>query len=251
VTLIKRTAHDGVRMLSLANGVTNSITPALVSELNEVLSELENDSSCTGVVLTSESEKFFSIGFDLPSLFHQSPEGFLDFYRSFNRAALCLFTLPVPTLCAIPGHATAGGCILATMCDYRYIAEGRKFIGLNEIKLGVAVPYLADSALRLICGDRIATEMFYNGEFLDPAKAKEVGLVDAVLPSEELIPKALEKVASIGSYYSKAFRAIKANRIGVVRDLYANNRTHDEDTFLDLWFDEKARKGLAEAIKKF
>ncbi len=250
MTLLKKSTHEGIVVLSLAHGVTNAISPDLVGELNAVLDEL-NGESAQGLVLTSENEKFFCIGFDLPTLVPLKQDEFRDFYAAFNRAAFRLLTLEIPTLCAMTGHATAGGCILASMCDYRYFAEGRKMIGLNEIKLGVPVPLLPDLALRLICGDRVATEMMYTGEFLDPQTAMAAGLVDGVFPADDLRAKALEKVRSIGKCYDRAFRRIKLNRISTLVESYQNRRQEDEDLFVDMWYDPLARKGLEEAIKRF
>ncbi|MFH2057592.1 MAG: enoyl-CoA hydratase-related protein [Pseudomonadota bacterium] len=73
----------------------------------------------------------------------------VDFFQRFNQLTLDLYTLPLPTACAISGHAIGGRNILALTGDYRFMAEGKKRIGLNEIQLGVPVPYLADLILRL------------------------------------------------------------------------------------------------------
>lgn len=79
-------------------------------------------------------------------------------------AYLALYTLPKPVVAAITGHAIAGGCILALCCDYRFISEGRKLMGLNEVKLGVPVPYLADRVLHALVGTRYAREIIESGE---------------------------------------------------------------------------------------
>jgi len=251
VALIKRSKHEGLIILSLANGVTNAISPDLVRELNAALDDLSDAPAVKGLILSSENDKFFCIGFDLPTLVPLKQDQFREFFASFNRACYRLLTLGVPTLCAMTGHATAGGCILATMCDYRYIAEGRKMMGLNEIKLGVPVPYLADLALRLICGDRVATEMMYTGNFLDPEAAKTAGLVDGVFPSDNLRSQALDKVLSIANYYVEAFKPIKANRISAMLELYEKRAQADEELFVKMWYDPQARKGLEEALKRF
>ena len=249
--LVNLTSQDSIAVLSLANGAANPISPALAADLNSALDDVENDRECRGLVLTSESEKFFSIGFDIPSLYPIDEKGFLEFFRTFNRACLRLFTLPAPTACVVTGHATAGGCILALMCDYRYMTEGRKWIGLNEIKLGVPVPLLPELALRLVCGDRVATEMLYTGEFLDGNAAAKVKLVDEVTPPQDVFGKALDKVKSIGGYYARAFKAIKENRVTSVRDEYLKRQEADNQRFLDMWYDERTREGLAEAMKKY
>ena len=66
-------------------------------------------------------------------------------------------------------------------CDYRFMAEGRRLIALNEVKIGVPVPYLADLMLRQIVSDRVAVEVEFRSGFLGPDDAGAAGLVDGGL----------------------------------------------------------------------
>ena len=135
---------NSIGILRLDNGVTNALNLQLVDEITEILEEIHKDQNCLGLILTSANDKFFSIGFDVPSLYPLEPEEFERFYKRFNRICLGLYSLLIPTVAAITGHATGGGCILALCCDFRYMTEGKKSIGLPEIKLGVPVPFIAD-----------------------------------------------------------------------------------------------------------
>ena len=155
--------QDTVALVRLSRGVTNALDLDLINELGALLERIEHDSSASALVLGSGNEKFFSIGFDIPHLFELPRPAFETFYAAFNRVCQSLYTLPKPTVAAITGHAVAGGCILALCCDYRFIAEGKKWMGLNEIKLGVPVPYLADCVLRNIVGSRYARDMMDTG----------------------------------------------------------------------------------------
>ena len=138
--------NDGVAIVRLNRPVTNALNLQLVEELAGTLKQVTCKSDVRSLVLGSSNDKFFSIGFDIPQLFERTREDFTFFYHTFNQMCLDLYTLSKPTIAAITGHAIAGGCILALCCDYRFIADGRKLMGLNEIKLGVPVPYLADCA---------------------------------------------------------------------------------------------------------
>ena len=127
--------HDQVAIVRLDRPATNAINLQLVDELAEALEGVKRDADVRSLVLTSSNDKFFSIGFDIPQLFDLTREDFRSFYQAFNRMCLDLYTLPKPTVAAITGHAIAGGCILTLCCDYRFIAQGRKLMGLNEIML--------------------------------------------------------------------------------------------------------------------
>ncbi|UCG92269.1 MAG: enoyl-CoA hydratase/isomerase family protein, partial [candidate division WOR-3 bacterium] len=207
---------DKVAVLKLNRNITNALDLALLNELAGILETLKNDSNVQGVVFTSTNEKFFSIGFDIPQLFELSEDDFAVFYRTFNRTCLDLYTLPKPTIAAIIGHAVAGGCIVALCCDYRIIAEGKKKMGLNEIKLGVPVPYLADCILRQIVGYRNAREIMDTGEFYEPENLLQLGIADMVLPVEQVLAQSIEKAKLLGSMPHNAFAMIKGNRVEMV-----------------------------------
>ncbi|MCP4367409.1 MAG: enoyl-CoA hydratase/isomerase family protein, partial [Deltaproteobacteria bacterium] len=141
--------------------------------------------------------------------------------------------------------------ILATSCDYRFIASGRKLMGLNEIKIGVPVPYLSDLMLRQIVGDRAATEMVYKGEFIESIEAGKIGLVDEVLSFDKVESRALQKIMQIAALPQKAFAAIKANRIEAIRLTYEQNYKAKNEIFLDCWFSPPAQELLSKAAEKF
>jgi len=155
--------QDTVAIVKLSRGVTNALDMELVNELGKLFERVQHDSNVSALVLASSNDKFLSIGFDIPRLFELPREGFETFFSEFNRVCLSLYTLPKPTIAAITGHAVAGGCSLALCCDYRFIAEGKKLMGLNEIKLGVPVPYLIDCVLRSTVGTRYAREIMNTG----------------------------------------------------------------------------------------
>ena len=99
-------AHEDIALLRLNNGVTNAISPELVDDLTDAVKRIKNESK--GMVLAG-GNKFFCIGLDLPTLLRLDRPDMVEFYRRFNQAVLDLYTLPIPTACAIDGHATAGG----------------------------------------------------------------------------------------------------------------------------------------------
>jgi enoyl-CoA hydratase/carnithine racemase len=237
-----------VAILQMNNGVTNAINPELVEDLSEALFRIEKEFQ--GMVLAG-GEKFFSIGFDLPVLVNFKRDEMSQYYRKFNDLALRLFTFPFPVCCLLAGHAVAGGCILALTGDYRLSAAGKKFIGLNEIKLGVPVPYLADLMLRQIVSDRSATQMLYRGEYMTPSEAKEIGLVDEVLSKEDVERQAVEMVSEMTGLPRGAFSAIKANRVEAVKLRYEANHESSDERFLDCWFTESVQALLKEASRKF
>ena len=243
--------HDSIAVVKLDRGVTNAINMGLLTELETMLKKVKNNPDLHSLVLSSANEKFFSIGFDIPQLFKLSKDDFKVFYRAFNRLCMNLYTLPKMTIAAINGHAVAGGCILALCCDYRFIAEGKKKMGLNEIKLGVPVPYLADCILRQIVGFRNSRDIMDTGEFYLPDELLQMGMVDQILPLEQLLTKAIEKAQSMDAVSLDAFTMIKRTRVEMVEAQVLARQEEKEEIFLDSWFADDTRNRLKAAIDKF
>lgn len=247
-----RIAHDDrVGILKLDRGITNALNLQLLIKLTEASQQMREDPEVRGVVLGSCSEKFFSIGFDIPELFELARADFQVFYQSFNQLCIQLYTLPKPTIAAITGHAVAGGCILSLCCDYRFIAEGRKLMGLNEIKLGVPVPYPADCILRQIVGARNARDIVDAGEFYQSDKLLQLNMVDEVLPLEQVLPGSIEKVRVLGESSREAFEMIKRNRTELVESQILSNLAEKEQFFTECWYSDEVRERLKEAMQKF
>jgi enoyl-CoA hydratase/carnithine racemase len=243
--------QDKVMIVNLNRGVINALNLEFVNRLSEVFEKAKNDPNVHGLVLVSSNEKFFCIGFDIPGLYELDQEDFTCFYRAFNNMCLELYTLPKPTTAAITGHATAGGCILALCCDYRLIAGGKKLMGLNEIKLGVPVPYLADRILQSIVGDRYARDTMASGDFYRPEQSLKMGMVDQVLPLEQVLSQAVEKSKLLGSMNQQAYKLIKRNRVETIEAQFLACREEKEKSFLQCWYSHQARLQLKAAIEKF
>ncbi|MGC8604758.1 MAG: enoyl-CoA hydratase/isomerase family protein, partial [Desulfomonilaceae bacterium] len=245
--LVNLESHEDFAIVRLANGVTNALSFNLVNELFESIAIVKKN--FRGMVLAG-GEKFFSIGFDIPTLLKLDRPSMGEFLQRFNQMVLNILTLPVPTVAAVKAHAVAGGSILLFSCDYRFAASGRVLIGLNGIKLGVPIPYLADLALRQIAGDQIASDMLYLGEFVGSSDAWEKGLVHDVFPAPEVEAKALDRVADLAKLPSKSFAAAKATRVEQIQARYEKNSIIRNKEFLDCWFSAEAQELLKEAAKK-
>ena len=243
--------HDDIAVLKLDRGVTNPLNLRFIQGLSGAVRDARDNPNIRGLVLASANDKFFSIGFDLPELIELGREDFAAFYRAFNQLCVDLYTLPKPTAAAITGHAVAGGCILVLCCDHRFIAEGHKLMGVNEVKLGVPVPYPGDCIIRHLVTPQSSREILLRGEFYEPRESLRMGLVDAILPIQEILNASVEKVRNLGALPVGPFEAIKRNRVEPVVAEIEARRAEKEESFMRLWFSEEARELLREATKKF
>jgi enoyl-CoA hydratase/carnithine racemase len=241
-------AHGSVAILRLANGVTNAVGSAVLRELELLLPEVCK--SFRGIVLTG-NPKFFSIGLDLPELLTFDRESMADFWHRYEDLVLELYTLALPTAAALAGHANGGGAILALACDYRFVAEGRKLISLNEVAIGLPVPYLADLLLRQIAGDRAAVEIEYESKLVPPEEARSIGLVDGVCSPDAVEAAALEKLTRLAGMPARAFELTKQHRVREIPAKFKAVRAELDRAFMECWFTPETQSMLQEAAKKF
>lgn len=248
MSLVQLEKINEIAIIRMKNGVTNAISLELTEELQAALDEASP--WARGLILAG-GEKFFSIGIDLPSLLTFDRARLEEYWRRFNRFCFELYAFPRPTACAIEGHAIAGGTILSLMADWRVLASGRTLMGLNEIQLGLPIPYLPAIVLRQHLDDRAANKISYSGELHSPKVALELGLADAVCEKDNVLDSALEEVGTIARYPSEAFEAIKAVRTDSIRELYERNIEARTSAMLDIWFSEDALARMKKAAEKF
>lgn len=244
---VKIEEKETIAIIRLNNGITNPVDIELVEELNAALKTVE--SNYKGLVFAG-GDKFFSMGFNLPKLLTYDKNNFETFFNKFNNFVLNLYSMSIPTCAAVKGHAVAGGCILAIACDF-IIAASNKKIGLNEIKLGVPVPYLADLILRKIVSDKVANNMLYTGNFLTTDEAATFGLISVIAEPEMVEEIAVNKIKEISNLPRNAFSAIKQSRVRSIIESYKQDEEKFKSIFINCWFDENTKLLLEEAAKKF
>ena len=145
---------------------------------------------------------------------------------------------------AINGACPAGGCAIAFSSDYRIMADGKHTIGLNETLLGLAAPYWLADSLKLLVGHREAEKMLSLGILSTPQQALEKGMVDSVVPCEELMEASkgqMEKrlkIPDVGRIATKI-----SMRKGFI-DEFNERRQEDLNTFMAVIQNEKVQKTL-------
>ena len=249
--VIQYSERDGIALVTLNHGVTNAINAQIIRELSEILQQIKGNDGVHGVVISSANAKFFSIGFDLPEVYPLSQKEFSAFFHRYNLLCLDLYTFPKPVISAITGHATAGGCIIALCTDFRLMAEGRSLIGVNETKLGLPVTYLADVLLRNLIGGYLARDIIGRGDLYSPEAALRMGMVDEVLPLEEVVSAAIKKIKDLVAVSPAAFTLGKAYRVRSSEAQARATAKEDEQGFVTQWFSPAARRQLGEALKQY
>jgi enoyl-CoA hydratase/carnithine racemase len=127
---------------------------------------------------------------------------------------------PIPIAAAITGHAPAGGTVVALFCDWRVAAQGEWKIGLNEVRVGLALPPVILSALRRQVGPRQAERLAAGGLLLSPAEAADIGLLDEVTAAEQVVQQALEWCRGLLSLPRSAMEVTRGQARADLRALF-------------------------------
>jgi enoyl-CoA hydratase len=174
----------------------NALNAAVIAELDAVIGEIERDAAVHGMVLTGAGPKAFVAGADIAEISAQGPvEGkarALEGQRVFRRLERC----GKPVIAAVNGFALGGGCELAMACHLRVAAEGARF-GQPEVKLGIGPGYGGTVRLPRLVGRGRALELLLTGAMIDAQEALRIGLVNRVVPADQLLPQCEQILATI------------------------------------------------------
>src|SRR6202011_3250855 len=169
----------------------NAITTTMIAELLTELDVIEK--SHTRVVLLTGAGKSFCAGMDLEMLAaiaKQSPAENQEDSRRIAKMLRRIWSFPRPLIAAVNGAAYAGGCGIATLCDFTLAAPEAKF-GYTEVKIGF-LPAIVSVFLTRQIGDKRSRDLLLTGRIIEATEAKEFGMVTEVVPSERLLERAQE-----------------------------------------------------------
>jgi methylglutaconyl-CoA hydratase len=196
-TTIQLTLDSGVATVTLNRpDKRNAISYELIEDLLAALGEV-GKSSAQILILTGAGKAFCS-GMDLENLkalSARSPEQSLKDSETMARLFRTLYDFPKPTIAAVNGAAIAGGCGLATLCDFTLAVPDAKF-GYTEVRIGF-VPAIVSTFLLRQIGEKHARDLLFTGRIIDATEAHRIGLINEIVSSEKLMPRARELAAQL------------------------------------------------------
>ncbi len=237
----------GVARLTLNKPPVNVLDIAMMREINTALEGLAGDPAIKVLVFeAAEGSKAFSAGVDVSDHTADKVDEMIEvFHRIFRQ----LDALEIPTVAVVGGAALGGGCELVLFCDMIVASEKASF-GQPEIQVGV-IPPIAVVALPGIVGPKKALEMVLIGDRIRAAEAERVGLVNKVVPPEELRAAADEFVGKLTKLSGAVLRLTKrAVRIGSTGS-FADGLVAVEELYLGPMMEtEDAHEGLAAFMER-
>lgn len=166
----------------------NALNRDVLEELDHFTSNLPEQTRV--LILRGEGTKSFVAGADIAQMAGFGAEEGLDFGRYGAKVFRAIEELPVPVIAAVNGFALGGGCELAMACDIRIASDNAKF-GQPEVKLGIIPGFSGTYRLAKLIGQGYAKEMICSARLIRADEALRIGLVNHVMPQEELMDYAI------------------------------------------------------------
>jgi methylglutaconyl-CoA hydratase len=201
----------------------NAISKEMIGGLMEALWTLEQDEKAKVIVIKAEG-KAFSAGADLAylqELQNYSYQENLEDSEYLKKLFYKIYTMPKPIIAQIQGHALAGGCGLATVCDWSFAVPEAKF-GYTEVKIGFIPAIVMVFLIRKI-GEGKARHLLMGGEIIAAEEAKAMGLINEVVPGEELQQRVAEFAEKLALSNSGSAMAMTKKMIAEVQGISIEN----------------------------
>lgn len=228
--------------------VLNALNAEVLSELDQMITMLYNEKEIDVVIFTGAGEKAFVAGADISEMKDKSPQESYTFSRQGQILLQRIQELPQPTIAAINGFAFGGGCEFAMACDMRIATDKAKF-GQPEVALGIIPGFGGTQRLPRLIGRAKAMELIFTGRTINASEALELGLVNKVVTTENLMA---ETVSLAEMILSKGPYAIRQAKVAINKGLEVDINTgcELEGNLFALCFGEEQKEGMSAFLEK-
>ena len=214
----------------------------------EYLDEIEKDDGLGAVVITGAGEKAFIAGADIGEFEGRSPFDQREAMR-FPRVFDIMANFPKPVIAMINGFALGGGCELSMSCDIR-VASDRARLGQPEINLGIIPGGGGTQRLPRLVGLGQAMKLILSGDMIGAEEAQRIGLVDEVVPHDELRERTLEMANKIASKSPLTVRIAKEAMRASERMSIEEGILYERDLFCLCFSTEDKAEGVSAFLEK-
>jgi 3,2-trans-enoyl-CoA isomerase len=240
---INVTIKDRLALITLNRGKSNALDREMITELTDMLHNINNDANIGGVIITGR-EQFFSAGLDLIALYRYDEEEIRSFWKLFLDFIAKIVSFKKPLVSAINGHAPAGGCIIGLASDARVMAEGKYIIGLNEVPVGIIVPESVFHLYSFWLGKAQASRSLLEGKLFSPEEALSIGLVDELVNPASIMTAAERRIRK---YMAMEPNTWQQSKLNIRKELIAATSADQSDTLETLlaqWWSPSSRNLL-------
>jgi enoyl-CoA hydratase/carnithine racemase len=237
----------GVATIRLDRPPMNAINTELQEQLRAAADRVAADPAVRAVVICG-GEKVFAAGADVKEFAAQDHAYMFRDAQRLSSSFDALARIPKPVIAAVTGYALGGGCELALTADFRVSADNAKW-GQPEILLGIIPGAGGTQRLARLIGPAKAKDLIYTGRFVEADEALEIGLVDAVVPKEDVYSSALAMAAKFAKGPALALAAAKAAIDGGLDGDLASGLRLETYLFASLFATDDRTIGMASFIE--
>lgn len=190
--------------------VRNALNRQTLREIENAIEELGNDPAIRVIVITGSGDRAFCAGADVLEMKDASPLDTVEDCQLGKRVFARIEALGKPVIAQVNGYALGGGCELAMACDIRIASDKARF-GQPEINLGLIPGYAGTQRLPRLVGKAKAKELIFTGDLIYANEAKELGLVNKVVPPDQLESTVMELATKLASKAPVALKLAKTS----------------------------------------
>lgn len=225
----------------------NALNQEVMSELNNVMDEVAKNNEIRSVIITGSGNKAFVAGADISEFSGLSQQQGMALAKKGQDIFFKIENSTKPVIAAVNGFALGGGCELAMACHMRVASENAKF-GQPEVNLGLIPGYGGTQRLTMLIGKGKAIELLITGNTVDANTALQLGLVNYVVPADQLLNKATEILTTVNS---KAPVAV-SKCINATNHAFTGIKGYEQEIFgfSECFTTEDVKEGTAAFLEK-
>jgi enoyl-CoA hydratase len=244
IEIINKTA-----IMTMNNPPANALSPELRYEFTDKLKELEKNDAVWALIITGNGEKFFAGGADIHSLLKLNRESGLKRVKKAREFYSGIAYFKKPVICAINGLCMGGGLELALACDIRIASEHVK-LGAPEVNLGLIPGAGGTQRLPRTIGPGWANYLFFTGDAISAQKALTIGLLQDVVPSDQLMDTALKITKKINYKAPLAVQAAKMASLRGLSETLEKGLDIENDAFAEICGTKDKNEGVNAFLEK-
>jgi enoyl-CoA hydratase/carnithine racemase len=246
---LKVSRESPLEVITIDRPPVNALNGQAIEDLGHALGEALREPSVKAVIITGAGQYCFVAGADLGQFLEMGPEEGQQLIQKGKEVFDTIETMPKPVVAAINGVCLGGGLEMAMACDVRVAAEGSR-MGQPEINLGIIPGWGGTQRLSRLVGKTRAMEMLLTGDMIKAAEALRFGLVNKVVPDNELMAHAKNLARKLAMQAPRALAAIKAVLWDGLGASLPEGLRLETEAFVKVFQSRDAREGINAFLEK-
>ncbi len=226
----------------------NALNAKTVKELSEAIKDAKANDEVKAIILTGAGQKSFVAGADIAEFIGRTPEEGKQIAINGHVIFKDIENSPKPVIAAVNGFALGGGCELAMSCHLRVASDNAKF-GQPEVNLGLIAGYGGTQRLIQYIGKTKAMELHMTADMISAEQALNLGLVNYVVPQDQLIAKCLELIAKIRSKSPRAITGV-INSVNAYFENGVDGFKTEVEEFKECYSTQDFKEGTSAFVEK-